>query len=317
MEYVYLGLNWTFGALLLLTGLVLLVEDSILAGLSLISISTLLLPPVRNWVHSKTGKEISTKARAASIFVLLIAYSLFVVQEKIEEAKEREAQRFKQLTEQAAAERQKIIDYYNANSPQILADIRSALSSGEYQKAVSLSSKYLDANNSELSALYAAAKEKIAEAQRAEESAEILTELKTVPSSDAEKNKSLYQHLVKLNPDNQEYQAKVKLYTDKIAEEQERIRQEQERIRIVEARKKKIESQFRWDGSHRVLERVIKELMNNPKSYEHIETVYWDKGDYLIVRTTFRGTNAFGGVIKDSIRAKVSIDGQVLKIMDK
>jgi len=141
--------------------------------------------------------------------------------------------------------------------------------------------------------------------------------LKTVPSSDAEKNKSLYQHLVKLNPDNQEYQAKVKLYTDKIAEEQERIRQEQERIRIVEARKKKIESQFRWDGSHRVLERVIKELMNNPKSYEHIETVYWDKGDYLIVRTTFRGTNAFGGVIKDSIRAKVSIDGQVLKIMDK
>jgi len=70
-----------------------------------------------------------------------------------------------------------------------------------------------------------------------------------------------------------------------------------------------------WDGSHRGLTKVIKESMNDPKSYEHVETVYWDKGDRLIVQTTFRGKNGFGGVVKNRVKAETDLDGNVLKII--
>lgn len=85
-----------------------------------------------------------------------------------------------------------------------------------------------------------------------------------------------------------------------------------------EIRKDRIERAFSgWDGSHRELTKVIKESMHDPDSYDHEETVYADKGAHLIVKTTFRGKNAFGGVVKNSVTAKVSLDGQVLEIISQ
>lgn len=87
---------------------------------------------------------------------------------------------------------------------------------------------------------------------------------------------------------------------------------------VIEARIKKLESQFSaWDGSHRALERVIKNGMNDPDSYEHVETTYRDLGDSLIVSTTFRGKNAFGGMVKNTVVAQVDLDGNVLKIISQ
>ena len=57
--------------------------------------------------------------------------------------------------------------------------------------------------------------------------------------------------------------------------------------------------------------------MNDPDSYEHVRTVYWDRGDHLVVMTTFRGKNAFGGVVTNSVKARVSLDGQVQQILDQ
>lgn len=83
-------------------------------------------------------------------------------------------------------------------------------------------------------------------------------------------------------------------------------------------REERIRAQFSpWDGSHRGLTKVIKNIMNDPKSYQHVKTVYWDRGDYLIVKTTFRGTNVFGGVVTNWIKAKVDLDGNVLEILDQ
>jgi len=46
--------------------------------------------------------------------------------------------------------------------------------------------------------------------------------------------------------------------------------------------------------------------------------VYWDRDDHLIVKTTFRGSNSFGGKVKNSVRAKVSIgDGDILQILSQ
>lgn len=86
-----------------------------------------------------------------------------------------------------------------------------------------------------------------------------------------------------------------------------------------QTRKEKIESQFSsWDGSHRKLEALIKESMNDPKSYEHVETKYWDMTDHLVVLTTFRGKNAFGGTVTNWVKAKVDLsDGTILEVLEQ
>lgn len=85
-----------------------------------------------------------------------------------------------------------------------------------------------------------------------------------------------------------------------------------------ELRKELVEKHFSaWDGSHIGLTRVIKDSMNDPKSYEHVETRYSDKGDHLIVSTTFRGKNAFGGVVKNTVVAKVDLEGNVIEILSQ
>jgi RNA polymerase subunit RPABC4/transcription elongation factor Spt4 len=87
---------------------------------------------------------------------------------------------------------------------------------------------------------------------------------------------------------------------------------------VVEARVKKLESQFSpWDGSHRTLERAIQKSMNDPDSYEHVETTYRDMGDSLIVSTTFRGKNGFGGTVKNTVVAQVDLDGNILKVISE
>lgn len=86
----------------------------------------------------------------------------------------------------------------------------------------------------------------------------------------------------------------------------------------AKARTEMIEKQFSaWDGSHIKLSRMIKNSMNDPDSYEHAETKYWDMKDHLIVTTTFRGKNAFGGVVKNTVTAKVSLDGENVEILEQ
>ena len=72
-----------------------------------------------------------------------------------------------------------------------------------------------------------------------------------------------------------------------------------------------------WDGSHRGLTEVIKASMNDPNSYEHVDTVYRDKVDHLIVTTTFRGKNKFGGVVENWIKATVDLEDNVLEILEQ
>lgn len=75
-----------------------------------------------------------------------------------------------------------------------------------------------------------------------------------------------------------------------------------------------------WDGSYRPLEKMIKASMNDDSSYKHVETVYHlilNKDPHAIVKTTFRGTNAYGAVVKESISARVDVKtGEVVSIMN-
>ncbi|MEX1026863.1 MAG: hypothetical protein WD049_02480 [Candidatus Paceibacterota bacterium] len=73
------------------------------------------------------------------------------------------------------------------------------------------------------------------------------------------------------------------------------------------------ESQFSaWDGSHYAVNERIKASMNDPGSFEHVKTIYFEVDDYYIVKTTFRGKNAFGGTVTNTANAQVSRSGTVM-----
>lgn len=82
-------------------------------------------------------------------------------------------------------------------------------------------------------------------------------------------------------------------------------------------RAEKIKAQFSgWDGSHINLTKVIKEKMNDPASYEHIETRFEDKDEYVLVVTKFRGNNEYGGKVINLMFAQVTSNGDVLETSD-
>lgn len=71
-----------------------------------------------------------------------------------------------------------------------------------------------------------------------------------------------------------------------------------------------------WDGSHRELVKLVKANMNDKKSFEHEGTTYSTLDDYAVIIMKFRGKNAFGNMVLNSVKAKVSYDCEVLEIME-
>lgn len=76
-----------------------------------------------------------------------------------------------------------------------------------------------------------------------------------------------------------------------------------------------------WDASYRPLEQMIKSRMNDESSYEHVSTAYsfiLNDDPYAIVKTSFRGKNGYGAVVKNTVTARVNIQtGEVEKITDQ
>ncbi len=64
------------------------------------------------------------------------------------------------------------------------------------------------------------------------------------------------------------------------------------------------------------MERYLKTVMNDPGSYEHIQsTVPVGEGDYWTVVSSFRGKNAFGALIINTKKFYIQ-QGQVVKVAD-
>lgn len=84
---------------------------------------------------------------------------------------------------------------------------------------------------------------------------------------------------------------------------------------IKAKRKEKIQMQFSaWNGSHDGLKRLVKESMHDPSSFDHTETVYVDKGKYILVQMKYRGKNSFGAMVLNMVTAKVDLDGNILSV---
>ncbi len=72
-----------------------------------------------------------------------------------------------------------------------------------------------------------------------------------------------------------------------------------------------------WDGSLPSLKQYIKRNMNDPSSFKHVETRYQviDKNAFVIME--YRGTNAFGGTVTNTIKATVDYqDCSIIEIIE-
>lgn len=158
---------------------------------------------------------------------------------------------------------------------------------------------------------------------------ELIEKLGKLPEADVKGRADAYGELAKLHPENQEYSTQAAKYSDAWKQEQaataarekkaaeERAAKAAEEAKIA-SRRRAIEQQFSgWDGSHVALEKIIKKSMHDPDSYKHVETKYGDMGDYILVSTTFRGTNAFGGVVTNTVRAKFTLKGDFIEMVDQ
>lgn len=96
------------------------------------------------------------------------------------------------------------------------------------------------------------------------------------------------------------------------------LTEEEKAALAAEQRQEMVEEAFSlWDGSHIALTQFIKDNMNDPRSYEHVETRYRDDGDHITVQVKFRGNNMFGAKVLNTIIARCSPDGEVLEIISQ
>jgi flagellar biosynthesis GTPase FlhF len=136
--------------------------------------------------------------------------------------------------------------------------------------------------------------------------------------------------LASLTEEQRQAEAKAKAEAEAKAKEQARIEAEKkaEADRIAQENAKKIaeatakqeafnkwvDGQFSpWDGSCNALVSLVKEHMNDPSSFKHAKTTY--KVDNLkgfTVYMDFRGTNAFGGVVLNSVTAYADYEKQTI-----
>jgi len=184
-----------------------------------------------------------------------------------------------------------------------LAEFASAIDSKNMATATAIRNRFItairDPGFDDLLLRYNGLKDELARAEAAKSNkakiAELSGQLASVGATDYFQAKAIYTDLVALDPTNKSYQQKLERYTKardaQVAKEAAKLAADLEKAE----HQKKIEAQFSgWDGSHREFERMIKDAMNDPDSYDHVETRYIDKGSFIRVFCTFRGKNSLG-----------------------
>lgn len=329
------GLNnlwWVVTAALILFG-VFVFSESWIAGLMLIIFSGLVSPSgfarILAWLRASDPLQ----CRVVVVLIALVSstYVLYEHSASIE-ADAAEVTRIQALADaqeaqakeeaEAAAQLNEAKTYYAAHREGVLADFAAAVDGKNLATATVIRNRFVlavqDPDFDQILNRYAELKEESAraEAEKARKAkvAELSGKLSSVGATDYAQAITIYTELVALEPANKTYQQKLERYTKardaQVAKEAAKLAAD-----LAKAEhQKKLEAQFSgYDGSHYKFERMIKQAMNDPDSYDHVETKYIDKGSYIRVFCTFRGKNAFGGTVKNTKVADFTIDGSFLK----
>ncbi len=275
-----------------------------IAGILLLIVSAFCFPQIREFFYKKTGKNLTMKEKFITCVILIIISGYFLTKADELDKKESLVAFQKETILKQKQEEKELKEDFNKNKEKIITDLKRLIDNKKYEEASILASKYSKFENEELIELSQIIRKEL-----------LLGSLKNLKNKDdifflAD----TYSELLQIEPDNSEYQKQFNLYNSKVALIKEKQLVEENKRYQQEQKKRSIENQFSaWDGSHKVLERVIKQGMNDPDSYEHVETKYIDNGNYLIVTTKFRGNNAFGGKVLNSITAKIDYNGNIIE----
>lgn len=291
--------NWLLALFFLIPGIAAVLTGSWF-GILAVFVGLLFLPPARRRAFSATSIKLTRGTRASLAIVGFIAFGYFV-QLDIDAQEAAEATR-QQKEEELA--------FYESREA-ILSEIDSSLDIGNHEGALAILTKYQRVNNEQLDQRRNRTDELVAAERNAHQTERLLAELESTPEGDWEGRAKTYLTLSELNPEVVEYSDQHKFYSAKVL-------LDKEKRDAQAAREDRLKAQFHfWDGSHIKLEKVIKRAMNDPDSYEHVETVYWDQGDHLVVKLTYRGRNGFGGLVLGYVKAKVDLDGNVLEVLEQ
>lgn len=274
MEKIYKILYWIFGVLATLSGLAFL-TISVIGGLVFLLIGLLLLPPVRDYVFNKYNVSITGTTRGVLIAVFFFVSMGFIINDGADSQIAKEQEEIKAAAAKKEQDKKDNLEYFAKNKSTILAQLNLQLENKDFKGVVDGAKKYLATNDTELNSVHNKAKERI-----------LLDQINntTIDPSNFNLLRSTYQQLSAINPNSKDYKKNADYYAKQAKIVEDKRIKEVLKQQLAEQHKKQIEAQFSaWDGSHRGLEKVVKDAMNDPDSYDHVETRYVDKGDYLIV----------------------------------
>lgn len=134
-------------------------------------------------------------------------------------------------------------------------------------------------------------------------------------ASPGDKDKALYKAVAKRGKvqEGEDTQNGIRLKLSRMTpQEREKYVQEQKAQIKAGAFENKYVS--RWDGSVKPVVEYVKNSMNDPRSFEHVNTqwgIVSGTTDRYWVNMTFRGTNAFGAIVTNTIKVEVDSNGHV------
>ena len=151
--------------------------------------------------------------------------------------------------------------------------------------------------------------------RRAKEIAPLLEEARALPASAYSANLDAYSKLLKLDPGNEEYEAKVAHYRGALDAQLEQARLETEARALEEQRiaAEQREEQARreakfgpqpvqsgWDNAVPIVKRYLKSIANDPDSikYERWGALQYSETDGWIVTCDWRARNGLGGYVR-------------------
>lgn len=313
MKLLLKVLCWFGGVTLALIGLG-FAFASIWAGALSVIAALMLLPPAREYAYSLTKLSLTTKQRALSVFGLVFASLVLIGIYGNQVTKAQEEALAEQAKTQQEEERKQNAQEFATNRTVILAQVDRHLTDSNPEAAIKLLSTYSTVDDDGLKQALKKANDQIQLNQNKAREKELLDQ--AAKTNNPNELHTIYSELSKLLPLEANYVEKRGRYEAAIEEAKKQDEEAEAAVAKALDRQKSIKSQFSsWDGSHRNLERLIKKSMNDPDSYEHDSTSYLDRKDHLLVQTSFRGKNAFGGVVKNTVIAIVDLNGNILEVI--
>lgn len=316
---------WVAGAALVVLG-GLVVKQAWWATIPLILCGLAVLPVIFSRILERLNVSDKINARMPIVMLVLLGSTYLVFAQinnnavlakaQLEQAQreQREKAEAARLEQQAMAKQKAQVEFSD-NSEQILAALKKSIGSKDVPAGQVIISKYAgNVADMRFIALSAEFSNMKSEVEREKAIADLLNQAKTLKPDQYDAGIQVYQKLAALDPKNKQYHVKVERFTKLQKEAVEREQKAKAEAAAKAARQKKLEEQFSaWDGAHRNFERLIKAAMNDPDSYEHIETRYRDMGDRIRVSCKFRGRNGFGGMVVNTKIADFDIDGNFIQ----